>query len=198
MSWQTWGYGAVHVPHAYTFPFQASADSIRVQVHTEHDAYTLRTRYRFVVLADFPGYDTRQTEIAEFSVTESGSVRDERPYPAKDHLQNLAETVARSAASYTAAHMLSNIAAIISRFSMSQEAKDQIISALVMTLPNFDDSEQLKSPVGKGLVRTRAEFIHAARTARFSTDRQATEDAIREYMKGTSVYDTTEIKRWLK
>lgn len=198
MSWQTWGYGAVHVPHAYTFPFQAAVDSITVQTRTEHNAYALRTTYRFVVLADFPGYDTRQTEIAEFNVTESDSLRDGRPYPAKDALQNLAETVARSAASYTAAHMLSNIAAIISRFSMSQEAKDQIISALVMTLPNFDDSEQLKSPVGKGLVRTRAEFIHAARTAFFATDSQITGDAIREYMKNTSIYDTTEIKRWMK
>ncbi|MFO0006035.1 MAG: hypothetical protein ACK559_33415, partial [bacterium] len=96
------------------------------------------------------------------------------------------------------AHMLSNIAAIISRYPMSQEAKDQITAALVMALPNFDDSEALKSPVGKGLVRTRTEFMHAAKTAYFHLDKQITEDAIREYIRGTSVYDTTEIKRWIK
>jgi CBS-domain-containing membrane protein len=77
------------------------------------------------------------------------------------------EAVARSVAQYTAANIFSNIAAVIANYPMSPEAKNQIIAALVMALPNFDDSEALKSPVGKGLVRTREDFLHAAVSARF-------------------------------
>jgi len=198
MSWKTWGYGPVHVPHAYTFPFEATADSIRVLVHEERNSFSMRTTYEFRVRANFLGYASRETEIAGFAMPEAYSSRGGGRMPEKPHLQHLAETVARAASRFTAAHMLSNIAAIIARYPMSQEAKDQIIAALVMALPNFDDSEALKSPIGKGLVRTRTEFMHAAKTAVFHHDRQLTEDVIREYIQGTSVYDTTEIKRWIK
>jgi hypothetical protein len=198
MSWKTWGYGPVHVPHAYTFPFQATADSIRVQIHTDVNNFSLRTIYTFRVLADFRGYAPHETEIARFAMSEDDSSRDGGKMPEKAHLQHLAEIVARAASQFTAAHMLSNIAAIISRYPMSQEAKDQITAALVMALPNFDDSEALKSPVGKGLVRSRTEFMHAAKTAYFHHDTRLTEDVIREYTQGMSVYDTTEIKRWIK
>jgi hypothetical protein len=194
MSWKTWGYGPVHVPHAYTFPFQATADSIRVRAETQRSYTTFQTQVRFQMLAAFHGYNERDSEILRFEI----SVPDERRFPMKQEQQELVETVARAASQFTAAHMLSNIAAIISRYPMSQEAKDQITAALVMALPNFDDSEALKSPVGKGLVRTRTEFMHAAKTAYFHLDKQITEDAIREYIRGTSVYDTTEIKRWIK
>ncbi len=188
MSWQTWGYGPVHVPYDYTFPFQASADSIRIRTEEWKDPQGHKTSLRFQIFAEFPGYGPNASEILRYEIT----VSDESHLPPQHELQDLFGTVARSAASYAAAHMLSNIAAIISRYPMSQEAKDQIISALVMALPNFDDSEQVKSPVGRVLVRTRAEFLHAARTAFFANDS-------REYItKNTSPYDTTEIKRRMK
>lgn len=194
MSWKTWGYGPVHVPHAYTFPFDATADSIHVRTETYRSYTSFRTRVRFRMFAGFGGYHQKDTEILQFEF----SVGDERNLPDQREYQNLIEVVARAASQFTAAHMLSNIAAIISRYPMSQEAKDQITAALVMALPNFDDSEQLRSPVGRGLVRTRTEFMHAAKTAYFHNDRRLTEDAIREYIQGTSVYDTAEIKRWIK
>lgn len=194
MSWKTWGYGPVHVPHAYTFPFEATADSIRVRTETHRSYTTFQTEVRFQMFAAFGGYSQKDTEILRFEF----SVFDERRLPEQREQQELVETVARAASRFTAAHILSNIAAIISRYPMSQEAKDQITAALVMALPNFDDSEALKSPVGRGLVRTREDFLHAAKTAYFHHDKQLTEDAIREYIRGTSVYDTTEIKRWIK
>jgi hypothetical protein len=124
----------------------------------------------------------RGRDIMEFDYSDpSGAL------PPKD-LANLVNEVAIRTATYTAAHVLSNLAAVIANYPMSPEAKDQIITALVMALPNFDDSEACKSPVGRHLVRTRGDFIHAATHAVFR--HRTTPDEYYGY-NNTKIWDAT-------
>jgi len=166
MSWQTWGYGPVHVPiqpskgHGFSFLFQAAAPSIRAVTETLSDYQRYTERARIQIWADG---GQRDGEIILFDLAAPPG----ETLPDTKSMSAAFEAVARSVAQYTAANIFSNIAAVIANYPMSPEAKNQIIAALVMALPNFDDSEALKSPVGKGLVRTREDFLHAAVSARF-------------------------------
>jgi len=195
MSWQTWGYGAVDVfiqpskGYGYSFLFQAAAPSIHVAVETFSDYQRYAERARIHVTTD----GTHRTRDGEIILLDLAAPPGEK-LPDTKSMSAAFEAVARSVAQYTAANMLSNVAAVIANYPMSPEAKNQIIAALVMALPNFDDSEALKSPVGKGLVCTREDFMHAAVSTRFR--HRTTLEEYKEYSVG--MYDTTEVKRRIK
>ena len=190
MSWETWGSGRVDVPIGshppFSFLFCGVVENLKVEVNDNH--HTLSHHYR--LMAAWPTVDgpSHTAVVSEFTL--SGGMLDIAP---KD-LVRLTTDIAVRTAQYTAAHILSNIAAVIANYPMSPEAKNQIIAALVMALPNFDDSEACKSPVGKHLVRTREDFMHAAVSARFR--HRTTLEEYKAYSVG--MYDTTEIKRRMK
>lgn len=164
MTWKTWGSGRVDVPpgegHGYSFTFCEVSPGLHV-----HETEVNRGRFRFCLSANLPAIggsgSNRGRDIVEFDYNDPV-----HSLPPK-LLAGLIEEVAMRTAQYTAAHVLSNLAAVIANYPISQQARDQIITAVVMALPNFDDSEACKSPVGKYLVRTREDFIHASMHARF-------------------------------
>ena len=189
MSWKTWGSGRVDVPSGshspFSFLFCGVVESLKVDVDAHH--HGLSCHYR--LMAAWPTVGATHTAVvSEFTL--SGGMLDIAP----KELVRLTTDIAVRTAQYTAAHILSNIAAVIANYPMSPEAKNQIIAALVMALPNFDDSEACKSPVGKHLVRTREDFMHAAVSARFRHSTTPVE--YKAYSVG--MYDTTEVKRWIK
>lgn len=182
MTWKTGG--RVDVPagtHAsHSFMFCAAAKTLRVQVVDNFHARVASCR----LTAAWPVTDaySHSMDIAEFIIGNA------QASDSKD-MARLTNEVATRTAQYTAAHMLSNIAAIISNYPMSPEAKNQIIAALVMALPNFDDSEACKSPVGNHLVRTREDFMHAAVSARFR--HRTTMDEYLAYDNTNKIWDAT-------
>jgi len=173
MTWKTWGYGPVHVsqnvPHGgYTFPFDSTAHKIRAQVELVRDNYIFDTVMRSRIYFDYEAnLSPARCEIVGFEIR----FPDESRLPTEKNITESFARMAQGVACFTSAHLLSNLAAVIANFPMEQSAKDQLIVALVMALPNFDDSEQLKSPVGKLLVRTREDFMHAAHNAEFHNRR---------------------------
>lgn len=192
MTWRTWGRGSVDVPiqhskeYGFSFLFQAAAPSVHVTTETFSDYVRYAERTRFHVTAD--GTHRTRTRDGEIILFDLAAPPGER-LPDTKSMTAAFEAVARSVAQYTAANMLSNVAAVIANYPMSPEAKNQIVAALVMALPNFDDSEALKSPVGKGLVRTREDFIHAAVSARFR--HQTTVTDYLAYDSTNKIWDAT-------
>lgn len=177
MTWKTWGYGPVHVPLrstsrvGYTFPFDSSAG--RVQALTEYDRnmtdFTINLRTR--IWMDYDGLRPRETEVVSFEQRVPDQIGTINRVAIQANSVAAFKGLTQQVSGYAAAHLLSNLAAVIANFPMEQSVKDQLIVAIVMALPNFDDSEQLKSPVGKFLVRTRDDFMHAAHNAEFQNRR---------------------------
>lgn len=173
MTWKTWGYGPVHVPQhvphgGYTFPFDSTAHKIRAQVELVKDSYPFDTVMRSRIYFDYEAiHGPERCEIVGFEIR----FPDESRLPTEKNITESFARMAQGVTYFASAHLLSNLAAVIANFPMEQSAKDQLIVAIVMALPNFDDSEQLKSPVGKFLVRTRDDFMHAAHNAEFQNRR---------------------------
>lgn len=193
MTWKTWGYGLVyvpqHVPHGgYTFPFDSTAYKIRTQSDVTRDAYDFRQVIRSRIWFDHgANLSPSHSEIVGFEIR----FPDQSELPSEKNITESFTRMARGVTYFTAAHLLSNLAAVIANFPMEQSAKDQLIVAIVMALPNFDDSEQLKSPAGKFLVRTRDDFMHAARSAEFQNRRTGLAEYLSTPMDATTTHTIT-------
>lgn len=193
MTWKTWGYGLVHVPQnvphgGYSFPFDSSAHRIRAQTEVVVDPYDFTSVMRSCMWFDHElNLRPRESEIVAFEIRFPDASRLLTEENITESFSKMAQGVAR----YTAAHLLSNLAAVIANFPMEQSVKDQLIVAIVMALPNFDDSEQLKSPVGKFLVRTRDDFMHAAHNAEFHNRRTSLTEYLKSPMDATTTHTIT-------
>lgn len=193
MTWKTWGYGPVHVPvrasHVgYTFPFDSSAGRIQTQTEVVRGSFDFASVMRSRMWFDYEAnLRPRESEIVAFEIR----FPDESKLPAEKDITESFSKMAQGVARFASAHLLSNLAAVIANFPMEQSAKDQLIVAIVMALPNFDDSEQLKSPVGKFLVRTRDDFMHAAHNAEFQNRRISLTEYLSTPMDATTTHAIT-------
>jgi len=198
MTWKTWGYGPVyvppHVPHGgYTFPFDSTAYRIRTQTDVVRDTYSFSQVIRSRVWFDYEAnLRPSRSEIVGFEIRfpDQSEIPSSR-LPSEKNISGAFARMAQGVTYFTAAHLLSNLAAVIANFPMEQSAKDQLIVAIVMALPNFDDSEQLKSPVGNFLVRTRDDFMHAARSAEFQNRRTSLAEYLSTPMDATTTHTIT-------
>lgn len=193
MTWKTWGYGPVHVPQhvphgGYTFPFDSTAYMIRTQTEVVRDSYDFTSVMRSRIWFDYEAnLRPQKSEIVAFEIR----FPDDSKLPTQKNITESFSKMAQGVACFASAHLLSNLAAVIANFPMEQSVKDQLIVAIVMALPNFDDSEQLKSPVGKFLVRTRDDFMHAAHNAEFQNRRTSLTEYLSTPMDATTTHAIT-------